>query len=247
MILDIVVLVVLLISAGIAFMRGFIREVLTIAGVAGGLAGAWFCGPVLVPFMNGWLGVEDGVDPALLFGILPYDLLSQILSYGLIFILIVIILSFASHMLAEAARSIGLGAIDRTLGFLFGLIRGVLLLGLLYLPLHLFANHDAKQAWFGESRAQIYLEKTAQGMASYLPKNAEDAMAQGQQSLDEAVSARETLQGIDLLQGKGEASPPDAPPLNTDPKSIQNPDGYTEGFRDQMDQLFDEKARQLNE
>ena len=36
MFLDIAVLVVLIISAGIAFFRGFIREALTIVGVVGG-------------------------------------------------------------------------------------------------------------------------------------------------------------------------------------------------------------------
>jgi len=126
MVIDIIVLVILLISAGIAFMRGFIREVLTIAGVIGGLAAAYFGAPILKPHMRGWFGVEEGVVPERLFGILPYDVLADALSYGLIFIIVVTVLSFVSHSLAEWARRTGLGAIDRSLGFLFGLIRGIL-------------------------------------------------------------------------------------------------------------------------
>ena len=63
MIVDILVLAVLLISALIAFLRGFIREVLTITGVVGGLAAAYFGGPLLAPLMRGWLGVQEGVEP----------------------------------------------------------------------------------------------------------------------------------------------------------------------------------------
>ena len=49
MILDILVTAVLLVSAIIAFFRGLILEVLTILGVVGGLAAAYFGGPIFSP------------------------------------------------------------------------------------------------------------------------------------------------------------------------------------------------------
>lgn len=250
MIIDIIVLVILLISAGIAFMRGFIREVLTIAGVVGGLASAYFGAPHLKPQMRSWFGVEEDVVPERLFGILPYDILADALSYGLIFIVVVTVLSFISHSLAEWARRTGLGAIDRSFGFLFGLIRGILLLGLLYLPVHLFVEAEAKESWFKDTKSHFYLEKVAGAMATYLPEDAEE---KAQATLDEGekiMDAREKLQEIDLLKGDGESGD-FVPPSGSDTESLinnpQNPNGYTEEFRDEMDQLIDEKSRQMNQ
>ena len=241
MIFDILVLVVLLISAGIAFMRGFIREVLTIAGVLGGLAAAYFGGPLLIPFMRGWLGVEQGVEPERLFGILPYDVLADILSYGLIFIIVVIVLSIISHTLAESARAIGLGAVDRTLGFIFGLVRGILLLGLLYLPVHLFVAQETKNDWFEGSRTHLYLEKTAEAMASVLPEETKEDAQKALEDGQEANTMREKLENIDLLR-------PDQEKLEGQPNAGgENREGYNDDFRSRMDELFEEKSRNLNE
>ncbi len=239
MIFDIVVLIILLISAGIAFMRGFIREVLTIAGVLGGLAAAYFGAPFLIPYMRGWMGVVEGEEPARLFEVLPYDVLADVLSYGAIFITVVIVLSILSHTLAEAARSIGLGAVDRTLGFIFGLVRGILLLGLLYLPVHLFFDKSTKDSWFKDSKTHFYLEKTSEAMASLLPEDAAEDAEEAMKKAGEANGMREKLQSVDLLNG-GKVE-------DLKEEEAAKPSGYQEEFREQMDELFEEKSGELNE
>ncbi len=252
MVIDILVLVVLLISAGIAFMRGFIREVLTIAGVGGGLAAAYYGAPMLKPHMRGWFGVEEGIEPERLFGILPYDVLADALSYGAIFIVVVTVLSFVSHSLAEWARRVGLGAVDRSMGFLFGLIRGILLLGLLYLPVHLFVEQNAKADWFESSRTHFYLEKVAIAMAKYLPEEtreqAEAAMAEAEKMRD----AREALEEIDLLKPNDDSADADED-VRVNPLGIKDGikdrdnrslDGYDDAFRDGMDALIDQTSQQ---
>lgn len=241
MIIDLLVIIVLLISAGIAFMRGFIREVLTIAGVVGGLAAAYFGGPLLKPYMRDWFGVEEGVEPERLFGVLPYDLLADVLSYGLIFIVVVTILSFISHSLAELARRIGLGAIDRSLGFLFGLVRGLLLLGLIYLLPYTFVDKESRDEFMDESKSQVYLEKIAGAMAAYLPEDVEQQAKEAMEQGEEGMNAREKLQQIELLK-KDEAQE------EADLKEpSENRNGYSEEFRDDMDQLIDERSRVPNE
>lgn len=237
MIFDILVLIVLFISAGIAFMRGFIREVLTIAGVIGGLAAAYFGAPYAIPFVRGWLGVVEGEKPEKLFDILPYDVLADILTYGGIFIIVVIVLSLISHTLAESAKAIGLGAVDRTLGFIFGLVRGVILLGLLYLPVHLFIAEESKENWFKDSRTQIYLEKTAQAMEDLLPEDAEQKATEALETGKETNAIREKLKNIELLK-------PSEEKLKEEEQKL---DGYNEEFRDQMNELFEEKSGTLNE
>jgi len=232
MIIDVIVLVVLFISAVIAFLRGFIREVLTIAGVIGGLAAAYFIGPSFAPVMRGWFGVEEGVDPEKLFGILPYNLLADGLAYALIFIVVVGILSVISHMMAEAARNMGLGAVDRTLGVIFGLVRGLLLLSILYLPAHLMLDKQTTDDFFGDSRTHTYLEKTANWLSGFLPDSdgqTIDVEAVAEEAVEKVSGTREKLESLDLLQ-----------------KEIKKIDGqieesgYGETIRGEMDKLFEE-------
>lgn len=246
MILDIIVLLLLLVSGGIAFMRGFIREALTIAGVGGGLVAAYFGGPILTPHVASWLGVEEGVEPEQLFGILSYDILALALAHGGIFLVVVMVLSFLSHIMAEAAKSVGLGAVDRSLGFLFGLVRGIIILGLLYLPFHLFLETEAKDVWFKDSRTRLYLEKTADAIAAYLPEDTSEAIQNATEKATaqgEAInSVRETLQESDLLQQSPDPAlenPQDIAPQSGDPQ------GYRPDFRDDMDRLFEKRT--LNE
>lgn len=232
MIIDIIVLVVLFISSVIAFLRGFIREVLTIAGVIGGLAAAYFIGPSFAPIMRGWFGVEAGVAPEKLFGVLPYNILADGLAYALIFIIVVGILSVVSHMMAETARNLGLGAIDRTLGVIFGLVRGLLLLAILYLPVHLMLDKQTTDDFFGQSRTHVYIEKTSVWLSGFLPSDAER-----EEIVDDVVKetkkktsgTREKLESLDLLQ-----------------KEIKKIDGkidesgYGDNIRNEMDKLFEE-------
>lgn len=233
MIIDIVVIVVLLISAVIAFLRGFIREVLTILGVFGGLAAAYLGAPYLSVYVGGWLGVEEGIEPERLFGFLSYSLLADILSYGGIFIVVVIVLSIVSHVLAETVRNMGLGAIDRTFGAIFGIVRGVVLLGLLYLPVHLLVDEDTKERWFEGSKTHFYLEQSSITLSHLLPEDTVAKLHKDTKKIEEALSAREKLQNIDVLRKE-------------DVTEKKN-EGYSHEFRENMDELFKEKSRQLNE
>jgi len=241
MIADLVITVVLLLSAVIAFIRGFIREMLTIFGTIGALAASYFGGPYFIPYIHDWLGVVPDEQPERLLGILPYDILGNIIAYGTIFIVVVIVLSVFSHFLAEGVKSLGLGALDRTLGVIFGLARGALLLGLLYLPFHLMVEEETKARWFEGSKSYFYLEKTAAFMARFLPESAKEDI---EQKVGEgAESTREKLQKMDILQKDGTQE-------EKAPQGREKDNGYTDEFRNEMDRLFEEKTddgKNLNE
>jgi membrane protein required for colicin V production len=244
MVVDIIVLAVLLISALIYFIRGFIREVLTILGVAGGIAAAYFGGPLLLPTMEEWLGVDKSAEapPERLMGLIPYDILAQILSYGLIFIVVVIILSVLSHILAETARAIGLGAIDRTLGIVFGIARGILLLGVLYLIPFYVTSAETKQDMAEGSRTYFYVESVTKWLASFLPEDAVKKLeesgeeAQAKEKSKEEESDALKVQPLDALKEQNRED-------NTQQKApVQNGDGYSDEFRNQMNNLFKQDA-----
>lgn len=230
MILDVIVAVILLISVFIAFLRGFIREVLTIFGIGGGILAAYIGGPLLLPYMNGWLGVAGGGDADMLFSIIPYEYLSYALSYGAVFIVFVIFLSIVSHFLAECAKNLGLGALDRTLGAVFGIVRGVLVLGLLYLPLFYLVNDEAqKEEWFAGSKSQIYLEMTSAWIDGFIPKTVEENLEEGIEKVKGLSLMGKKLEEMDVLKSTSE-------------KTEEKKDGYTSEFRDDMDKMFEHNS-----
>ncbi len=242
---DIFVGLVVLVSVGIAFVRGFIREVLTVFGIVGGIIAAYIGGPLLSPIIRGWLGVEEGAEThEALFGLVPYPMLADILAYGLILILFVIILSIISHYIAEFARNLGLGALDRSLGVVFGIARAVLVLGLLYLPFHVAVSDEQKEEWFDGSHSSVYLEATAEWMSAYLPKNVEEKMEEGVKQAGDMSEMRKKVQELGVLgepEKKAEERKDTVGGDEKAPKSEDGKDGYTDEFRNKMNELFEDK------
>lgn len=230
-IFDGVVVAILLISAIIAFLRGFIREVLTIFGVVGGLCAAYFAGPVFSPITAGWLGYDAKADPPQeMFGFIPYPVAADALSYGGIFIIVVILLSIISHFLAGWAKTAGLGAIDRTFGVMFGIARGVVMVGLLYLPLYLTMGPEPRDDLFKSSRTKFYVESAASFMASIVP---ESMTANIEKKVNDKVaeSTREKLQELEVLKGENAPVQKDE---SSDPES-----GYSDDVRQDMNELIE--------
>jgi membrane protein required for colicin V production len=249
MVIDILVGVVLLISALISFLRGFIREVLTIFGTVGALAAAYYSGPVLEPLMRGWLGVVEGdPDPPELFDVVPYTIIAQILAYGSVFLLVLIVLSITSHILAEAVRKVGLGSVDRTLGIFFGLARGFIILSLIYIPLKLFAGPANIETWFAGSKTHMYIDLGADWLAQFLPENTFSPDAAG------GTDTRARLEQMKLLNPETAQKIEEALKNGLKPEDILKSlpqgseaapaaKGYTEEFRKQMDALFKDKEK----
>lgn len=115
---DLAVLAILAVSALLAFMRGLVREVLGIGAWIGAiLAAAWGL-PMLRPFVRQWLGASPWVDPV---------------AFVAIFLVSLIILMIIARMIGRAVRNSPLGGLDRTLGLVFGLVRGAALVVIAYI------------------------------------------------------------------------------------------------------------------
>lgn len=118
-IIDGVAAAIILISGFLAYSRGLVRETLSIVGWGGAAVIAFLFAPqgkdlvYEIPFVNGLVG--DSCEIAL------------IISFVLIFIVALVVISLFTPLLAGLVSKSALGVIDRALGFLFGLARGVLL------------------------------------------------------------------------------------------------------------------------
>jgi len=119
-IIDGVAAAIILISGFLAYARGLVRETLSIVGWGGAAVIAFIFAPqgkdlvYEIPFVNGLVG--DSCEIAL------------IVSFALIFIVALVVISLFTPLLAGMVSKSALGIIDRGLGFIFGLARGVLLI-----------------------------------------------------------------------------------------------------------------------
>lgn len=123
-IIDGVVALVIVLSALLAYSRGFVREALAIAGwiVAGALA--FLFAPQVEPLVT-----EVPVLGDFLAGSCE---LSMIAAFTAIFAVALIVTSLITPLFASLVQHSALGGIDQGIGFLFGVARGVLLVAIAY-------------------------------------------------------------------------------------------------------------------
>jgi membrane protein required for colicin V production len=152
---DLGVIAVIGLSAIFAFARGFVREALSIV--------AWIGAGFIT--LYGFSTVYAIVDP-----MVHNPLLSQLIAGFGLFITSLIALTILTGIVARAVRSTGLSSIDRTLGFIFGLVRGAFVLSLACLLLDMVQPND-RPIWLKEAKSMPYLEQGADMLRTFLPES----------------------------------------------------------------------------
>lgn len=171
MIFDIVVFCILLISALISFIRGLVREVLTIVTLIGAGASAWIAAPSLKPYMLDMMDGGDGKRETF-FNFIPVKLVADVCAYALVFVVVFIVLSLIGHLISKAVKGIGLGPADKALGVAFGLARGLALIVLVFI---LFTQMTEKGTqnqpdWMKNAYSLPLIEKSAAWVQQFLPE-----------------------------------------------------------------------------
>lgn len=210
---DIGVLIILLASALLALLRGFFAEVLLIASLVGAFFATLYGDQAVRPFFDAQ--IEN-------------DLIATGATWGAIFVPTFILLSVLNHFLAQALKVSSLSAADRSLGVLFGLLRGAAIVSLAYLVLVSFADREKVDGWMDNAATQPFLESGAKLLLRLVPEhkrwNIEGWTAAAQQRASEEITRRtfETLV---------------APPVNSD--ASRTAGGYTDQQRREMDRAVD--------
>ncbi|MCB2110702.1 MAG: CvpA family protein [Defluviimonas sp.] len=147
-IVDAVVAAVIIISAILAYSRGLVREVLAIAGwVAAAVVAFVFARqaePLMkqVPYLDKFIG--DSCE------------LSTLAAFVVIFAVALIVMSIFTPLFSSAIQRSALGGLDQGLGFLFGVLRGVVLVVVAFVVYDRFLA-DASVPVVDKSRsAQIF-------------------------------------------------------------------------------------------
>ncbi|ABD54628.1 CvpA family protein [Jannaschia sp. CCS1] len=110
---------VIVISAILAYARGFVREIMSILGWVAAAFIAFIFAPNAVPLISEIPYLGDFIGDSQELGILA--------AFGIVFIVALVIVSIFTPLFSTVVQRSALGGIDAGLGFLFGVARGVLL------------------------------------------------------------------------------------------------------------------------
>lgn len=182
-VLDLIVLVVLLLSAVLAFFRGFVHETLGIAAWVGAGLAALYGLPVIQAEVRKLIPVTWAADAA---------------AAVAIFLVTLLVLSILTRAIARKVQDSSLGSVDRSLGVLFGLARGAFLVGLAYIVLAWLIPPVDHPAWIREARGLPLIRDTAGLIRAAVPQElglAETA-DEGKKTAEDAIELKRNLDSL---------------------------------------------------
>ncbi len=216
---DLVAIGVTLLSALLAFVRGLIKEVLSVGAWVGAALAAIFGLQYLEPYALQYIGVP---------------LIATLVTGGTIFVVALVVLSLVSYAITNTIKGSMLSGLDRSLGFVFGIMRGVALMCLAFLALDLAVPPNERPEIIQAARSYPVIEYGADLLRQLVPEN---MRAEGAAKIDAVKrKAQETMQT--QPQFKDLVSPPvRAAP---DPEAgAQREPGYDPKQRGEMDRLIE--------
>ncbi|MCM2292030.1 CvpA family protein [Allorhizobium sp. BGMRC 0089] len=155
-IFDIIVIGVVLFSALLAMIRGFSREILSIASWVGSLAAAYYLYPFILPFIE-----KHTTDHRI----------AMVGAIGAVFLIALIIISIITSRIADFIIDSRIGALDRTLGFLFGAARGILLLVVAVAFWNWLVDAKQRPDWVNDAKSKPFLDALVLKLEAVLPKD----------------------------------------------------------------------------
>jgi membrane protein required for colicin V production len=214
--LDIAVVAVIGLSALFAFARGFVREVLSIA--------AWLGAAAIAVY-----GFDDAFRLTATFVKTP--LIAELVAGAGLFLISLVVLTILTGYAARFVQASAASPIDRTLGLIFGVARGALLVSVAYLFFDVALPPNERPEWIKEAKTGPYLAQGADFLRGLLPA---DWQLKGLPTVDEAQQAlghaREARRAMRALEN------PTGPPT-TSPGQQQAP-GYNADERHDLDRLI---------
>ena len=155
--LDGILLGITLVSAVLAMVRGFSREVLSVASWAAAAVAAFLFYKRVTPL------VQPYVDS---------EVIAQIAAAGAIFIVTLIIVTIITMKIADFIIDSRVGALDRTLGFVFGAARGVLLV-VVAMSFFNWLVPSPQPGWIAEAKSKPLLDSLSDRLKAVLPEDPE--------------------------------------------------------------------------
>src|SRR5262245_33782596 len=156
--LDIVLIVVMLVSGLLAMIRGFMREVLSIASWAAAAVVTLYALPRLLPQAKQYFTSDMVATGVVVAGV---------------FLGTLILVSIFTIKISDMILDSRVGALDRSLGFLFGLARGLVIVVVAFLFFAWLVPERSQPDWVKGAKSRVVLQGTGQWLMSMLPDDPE--------------------------------------------------------------------------
>src|ERR1700754_4376379 len=153
-VIDPIVLVVVFISAVYATYRGFVSETLSIFAWAAAAFATLYFGPKLAPVARGLFS-----SPAL----------GVIAGYVAIFLVVLLPLSFMSFRFAQSTKNSPVGTLDRSMGGVFGVVRGLAIIGLAYIAFSSVVPTRSQPDWVAGAKTLPLVQISAEALLALVP------------------------------------------------------------------------------
>jgi len=163
--LDYVYIIVLLASTVWATIRGGVYETIaTLSWVAAAIA-ARFASPWLDGVFQTWFKLPDST------------VVTLVASYFLVFFVILLLVGFVNQKLRDRIQESMMNVTDHTLGVIFGIIRGVVVMGIVYwIALWYYSDIPHMPSWIENARTRPVMQLTAVTLDDWFVPGAENKL-----------------------------------------------------------------------
>ena len=188
---------------------GFVYEILAVAGwVAAALAAFW-CLPWVQPLVHPYINSPTIAD---------------IVGRVGIFLVVLLVCSVITHAISKQVQRSAVGSVDRSLGFAFGLVRGLILEALLFMVVTALTSGSEPEV-LATAKTRPLLEFSAGMLKSLVPPQlagtADEKAKRAKEMAIQAKEAQEMYQKLATPQPKA----PDQPQ-----NSAKSPEYDKQGF-----------------
>lgn len=166
---DFLIGVVIALSLVMGFSRGFTHEALKLLA----WAAAIFITVVALPFATEIVAM-----------ILPWEVLAGLVGLVVTFVVTLMLLTALGKWAGEQIRTSFIGPLDRSLGALFGFLRGALIVAAGFLAFTFFVEEEDEPGWIAEARFRGLAEYGAGMLADVTPDLFEGAKQASRKALD---------------------------------------------------------------
>jgi membrane protein required for colicin V production len=188
--LDIILIAIMLISGFLAMVRGFTREVLSVFSWAVAAVAALYLTPKY------WEVLQPYIDK---------PSIAQMVFAAGVFVVSLIVVSLITFRISDKVLDSRVGALDRTLGFVFGLARGFLLVAIVFILFTALARDQPE--WVRNARSYPILQQTQVAIESLLPMNPEQYLPSHDEQQPGGTQPETQPEGQQPPEAPGESAP----------------------------------------
>lgn len=204
--LDLAVLVIVLISAFLASVRGFTREILAIVSWVAAAFSAYVFYPQVLPYAKQYISNST---------------IALIAAIAAVFLVTLIVVALLTVKISDFILDSRIGPLDRSLGFLFGAARGALIALVAFAFFVWLVPEKNQPVWMKDSRVRPLLEPAGESLVGLLQcEDPASAMGRVCAAMMKGLGKGEK---VDAADASGAAAPGPAEPDAGAPKPAPKP------------------------